>query len=182
MDHDDHLNLMREGIPNPGGIWGEFGSGRGAFTQALAELIGPEGEIYSVDRDRHALSSQAQAVEARLGERSPRMHYLNEDYTRKLDLPLLDGVLMANALHFQRNKHSVLKLIFSYLRPGGRLIVIEYNVDRGNNWVPYPISYKSWEALAKNCGFERKRFLAAKSSRFLREIYSAVSFKPVDED
>ena len=39
MDHADHLYLLKEGIPTPGGVWGEFGSGRGAFTQALAELI-----------------------------------------------------------------------------------------------------------------------------------------------
>jgi SAM-dependent methyltransferase len=182
MDHADHLDLLKKGIPTPGGLWAEFGSGRGAFTQALAELIGPGGEIYSVDRDKHALRSQAQAVEARLGERSPRMHYRSEDYTRPLDLPPLDGVLMANSLHFQRDKHPVLKLIWRYLRPGGRLIVVEYNVDRGNTWVPHPISYKSWEALAQNCGFERTSFLAARPSSFLKEIYSAVSYNPVDED
>lgn len=179
MDHADHLYLLKEGIRAPDGVWGEFGSGRGAFTQALAELIGPEGEIYSVDRDRKALRSQANAVKARLGERSPRMHYLNEDYTRPLDLPPLDGVLMANALHFQRDKRPVLKLIREYLRPGGRLIVVEYNVDRGNTWVPHPISYKTWETLAQKNGFEGTQLLAVRPSRFLGEIYSALSIKPV---
>jgi SAM-dependent methyltransferase len=182
MDHADHLDLLKKGIPTPGGLWAEFGSGRGAFTQALAELIGPGGEIYTVDRDEHALRYQAQTLETRFGERSPRMHYQRADYTRPLDLPPLDGVLMANSLHFQRDKHPVLKLIWRYLRPGGRLIVVEYNVDRGNTWVPHPISYKSWEALAQNCGFERTSFLAARPSSFLKEIYSAVSYNPVDED
>jgi len=55
MDHADHLNLIRKGVPNKGGIWAEFGSGRGAFTMALAELIGLNGEIFSVDKDRRAL-------------------------------------------------------------------------------------------------------------------------------
>ena len=178
MDHADHIFLLKKGVPTPGGIWGEFGSGRGAFTQALAELIGPEGEIYSVDRDQSALRSQVKAVERRLGDRSPKMHYQRADYTKHLDLPPLDGVLMANALHFQRDKAAVLKLIRGYLRLGGRLMVVEYNVDRGNTWVPYPISYNSWEALALENGFERTRFLAARPSRFLGEIYSALSHSP----
>ena len=178
MDHSDHLYLLKKGIPTPGGVWGEFGSGRGAFTRALAELIGPGGEIYSLDRDKNALRSQAQAVEARCGERSPKMHYLNHDYTRPLDLPPLDGVLMANALHFQRDKNPVLKLIRGYLHAGGSLIVVEYNVDRGNTWVPHPISYLTWESMAQDGGFENTRFLAARPSRFLKEIYAAVSFKP----
>jgi len=152
MDHADHLYLLKKGIPTPGGLWAEFGSGRGAFTQALAELIGPGGEIFSVDRDQNALRSQTKSVERRLAEKSPKMHYQLADYTKPLDLPPLDGVLMANALHFQRDKHPVLKLIHGYLQPEGRLIVVEYNVDRGNTWVPHPISYKSWEALAQNCG------------------------------
>lgn len=182
MDHADHLDLLKKGIPTPGGLWAEFGSGRGAFTQALAELIGPGGEIFSVDRDQNALRYQAKSVERRLAEKSPKMHYQHADYTKPLDLPPLKGVLMANALHFQRDKHPVLKLIHGYLQPEGRLIVVEYNVDRGNTWVPHPISYKSWEALAQNCGFERTSFLAARPSSFLKEIYSAVSYNPVDED
>lgn len=180
MDHADHIYLLKESFPTPGGIWAEFGSGRGAFTQALAELIGPEGEIYSVDRDQNALRSQAKAVEGRLAEKSPKMHYQHADYTNPLDFPPLDGILMANALHFQRDKVPVLKLIRGYLRPAGRLIVVEYNVDRGNTWVPYPISYKSWEMLALDNGFERTKLLATRPSRFLGEIYSALSYSPVN--
>jgi len=38
MDHKDHVNLLRNGITNAGGVWADFGSGQGAFTLALAEL------------------------------------------------------------------------------------------------------------------------------------------------
>jgi precorrin-6B methylase 2 len=38
-----------------GGTWADLGSGGGAFTLALADLIGPQGVIYSMDRDRYAL-------------------------------------------------------------------------------------------------------------------------------
>jgi len=178
MDHADHLKLLTKGVPKPGGVWGEFGSGRGAFTLALAEIIGPTGTIYSVDKNEGVLNEQARAIQRRFANQAPRMHYLTSDYTHKLDLPPLDGVLMANALHFQRKKDAVLRLILDYLRPGGSFIVVEYNIDRGNPWVPHPISKKSWEVLAQECGYENTRFLAGRPSRFLGEIYSAVSYKP----
>lgn len=118
-----------------------------------------------------------------MDKRFPGTHLktITVDYTRPLDLPPLDGVVMANALHFQRRKEGVLQLIHSYLRPGGRLILIEYNVDRGNFWVPHPLSYPSWEKLAIKNGFSSTRLLRTRPSSFLREFYSALSFKSGEE-
>jgi SAM-dependent methyltransferase len=181
MDHTDHVYLLRDGVPKAVGVWGEFGSGRGAFTLALAELLGKNGVIYSVDRDKYALNEQARAIQRRFPDLAPEIHYLNANFTKPLYLPVLDGILMANALHFQRNKKQTLMRCLEYLRPGGRFILVEYNVDRGNHWVPHPLSYTSWRSLAHDCGYVNTEFLAAKPSRFLGEIYSAVSFKPTGE-
>ena len=59
MNHRDHVNLLRRGVPEPGGVWADLGSGAGAFTLALAELVGPGAEIYAVDKDRGALRQLA---------------------------------------------------------------------------------------------------------------------------
>jgi ubiquinone/menaquinone biosynthesis C-methylase UbiE len=173
MDHSDHLALLRDGVPGPGGVWADLGSGTGAFTLALADLIGPEGEIYSLDRDQSALRAQKRAMRARFP--AVPVHYYVADFTRRLELPALDGVVMANSLHFQRAKDPVLRLVCSYLQPGGRLILVEYGTDRGNLWVPYPLSYPTWEALARRSGFTDTRLLATRPSRFLGQIYSALS-------
>jgi SAM-dependent methyltransferase len=174
VNHADHVNLLRGGVPGPGGVWADLGSGAGAFTLALAELIGPTGTIYSVDRDRGALREQERAMRARFP--NTPAHYRAADFTRPLELPPLDGLVMANALHFQRDKGPLMQLLRSYLRPGGRLLLVEYNVDHGNPRVPFPLSYNTWEALARACGFAHTEFLAARPSRFLNEIYSAVSW------
>lgn len=180
MDHQDHVNLLRRGVPGSGGIWADFGSGWGAFTLALADLIGPLGEIYSIDKDRSALQDQQRAMRARFPERDPRLtNYLVADFTRRIDLPPLDGAVMANALHFQRHKEEVLAQLYAYLRPGGRFILVEYNIDRRNPWVPYPISYSNWEVLAQQSGFIGTQLLATRPSRTFNQIYSAVSFKPI---
>jgi SAM-dependent methyltransferase len=174
MDHADHVTLLRDGVPGPGGVWADLGSGTGAFTLALADLIGPTGHIYSVDKNPGALREQRRAFRARFPKLT--VHYLSADLTRPLDLPPLDGVVMANALHFQHEKDGVVQLIHGYLRLGGRLVLVEYNVDHGNPWVPYPLSYGTWETLARRNGFANTRLLATRPSRFLGEIYSAVSW------
>ncbi len=178
MNHADHVNLLREGIPARGGVWADFGSGAGAFTLALAELIGPEATIYSVDRDRRALTEQQRAMHDRYP--TVNVHYLNADFARPLDLPTLDGLVMANSLHFHRHKAPILQQVRDYLRPGGRLLLVEYNTDRGNTWVPYPLAYTTWETLARQSGFIDTRKLTARPSRFLGEIYSALSIRPTD--
>jgi ubiquinone/menaquinone biosynthesis C-methylase UbiE len=178
MTHDDHMRLLRAGIPGPGGVWADLGSGSGAFTLALADLLGPDGAIFSVDRDRAALREQERAMRERFPDRT--VTYLAADFTHAIELAPLDGVVMANSLHFQREKEPVLRLVRNYLKPGGRLILVEYNADRGNPWVPYPLSYPTWEALAARVGFIGTRLLATVPSRFLREMYSAVSVRPVE--
>ena len=179
MNHNDHFHLLKEGVPTRGGVWADLGSGDGAFTLALADLLGPEGVIYSVDKDRGPLREQERAMRSHFP--STTVHYLTADFTRPLDLPALDGIVMANSLHYVRDKDPMLRLVRGYLRPGGRLVLVEYNADSGNPWVPYPLSYQTWEVVAGRNGFVGTRLLAKVPSRFLREIYSAVSLLAVNE-
>lgn len=178
MQHADHVALLRAGVPGPGGVWADFGSGHGAFTLALAELIGPGSTLYSIDRDAGALREQARLV----AERFPgvALHTMAADFTRPLApaLPTLDGLVMANALHYisDLNKPRAVRLLKGYLKPGGRWLMVEYNVDRGNPWVPHPLSYPTWEALARQCGFEQVQLLATRPSSFLKEFYAAESY------
>lgn len=177
MDHQDHVRLLRGGISSPGGIWADLGSGRGAFTLALVELIGPEGTIYSVDNDKGALRDQSRAIQKRFSDNQPAVNYVNKDYRQPLLLPALNGVVMANTLHYHDDKAAVLNLIHERLLPGGSLILVEYNSDRGNTWVPFPLSFSSWRSLAEQIGFEGTRLLERVPSSFMGEIYSAISYK-----
>jgi len=175
MNHNDHMNLLRGGAPeNVGGIWADFGSGGGAFTFALAELLGPGSVIYSVDRDGGALRRQERTMTSRYPE--VEAHYITADFTQPLTLPPLNGILMANSLHFVRHKEGVLERIRGYLKKDGRFLLVEYNTDRGNRWVPYPLSFPSWQKLAQKVGFRHTERLATRSSSFLGQFFSAVSW------
>src|SRR5262249_45321379 len=175
MEHEEHVQLLRGGVAEPGGIWADLGSGTRTFTLALADLLGPGGTIYSVDRDRAALHEQERALQARFP--AVTVHPLMADFTNKLNLPPLDGVVMANSLHYVRDKGPVLALIRDYLKPAGRLLLVEYNADRGNPWVPHPLSYPTWERVARQAGYGETQLLARVPSRFLGEMYAAVSFR-----
>ena len=174
MKHSDCIKLLEKGVPAQSQIWAEFGSGNGAFTLALAELIPPDGSIYSVDIDERALNQQKKEMQRQFPDLE--IHCIAADFTKPLDLPSLDGVLMANALHYIKGKESFILKIRNYLKTNGRFLIVEYNIDHGNHWVPYPISFKSWEVLAKKCGFTETQLLSKKPSRYHSEIYSALNY------
>jgi SAM-dependent methyltransferase len=181
VNHDDHVRLIRDGVPrgdnddepHEAPVWADIGSGGGAFTLALADLLGAGATIHSVDRDAGRLREQARALHAAFP--TVTLEFLVGDFTRPLDLPPLDGIVMANALHFVRDQSAVVSYLRHYLKPGGRFILVEYDTDRGNHWVPYPLSYRTWQALAPACGFGATRLLATVPSRFLGAIYAALS-------
>ncbi len=177
MNHTDHVNLLRDGVPtgNAGhSIWADFGSGTGAFTLALADLLGSEGIIHSIDTNADALRTQANEMRRRFPDVLLTTH--THDYTRPIALPKLDGIVAANTLHFQRDALRVLRVLKSYLKEGGRMVVVEYNIDVGNYAVPHPISFTRWQRLANDAGFAHTELLMTRPSRFLREIYSAASW------
>jgi ubiquinone/menaquinone biosynthesis C-methylase UbiE len=172
VNDQDLIELLRTGVDDAGGEWADLGSGAGAFTLALRELA-PTASIHAVDKDAGALRRLREAA----GD-DQQLHILRADFTRALELPPLDGLLMANSLHFIRDKRPVLALVRRYLKPQGRLIMIEYDADHGNPWVPYPISYQTWSRMATENGFVETRFLHRVPSRHLGGIYSALSVNP----
>ena len=140
---------IREAV-EPGGTWADLGSGRGAFTLALADLLGPgrarSGRSIgtpSCSRSRWPALRDLPAVARRAS------CTLVGDFTRPLALPPLDGIVMANSLHFVADPVPVLRQIVGLLRPGGRFVLVEYDADRGNNWVPHPISAARWPGVAE---------------------------------
>jgi len=180
MDHRDHVALLRPGVPRAGGQWAEFGAGTGAFTLALAELIGPGATLYAVDREVGALREAARRVAAQ--NSGLTLVPITADFTKPLPTPLppLDGLVMANALHFvpDRHKDAVVARLKDYLKPRGVFILVEYNADRGNLWVPHPLTFAQWEALAGRAGLRETRLLGVRPSSFLREFFAAGSLRP----
>jgi len=176
MNHDDYVNLLKPADLASGGVWADLGAGAGAFTLALREILGPDTEMYAVDADTARLHDLEQEYGERFGDTS-KLHLLPADLSARLATPPLDGILMANSLHFFSEKEPLLRAVRTLLKPNGVLLLVEYNVDTGNLWVPYPLSFKSFQALAPRAGYTEPRLLRRHASSFLHEFYSAAANK-----
>lgn len=179
MKHADHVNLLRSAVVKGSGAWADLGSGDGAFTLALRDLLGPNVQIISVEKDRERLARQKRNFLAQFPESNIR--YIQGDFMRPLDLPPLDGIVIANVLHFFRDKLPVLRRLHDLLNENGRLVVVEYNVDSGNPWVPFPVSFDTFRPIAASAGFSDPRLIATAPSSFLREFYSALAVKAASQ-
>jgi SAM-dependent methyltransferase len=177
VDHADHVALLRPAV-TPGGTWADIGAGEGAFTLALADLLGPGGRIFAVDRDRAALHENEAAVRSAFPQII--IEPLVGDLTGPLELPPLDGIVAANSLHFvgRERQVGVVAELAGHLVPGGRFVVVEYDADHGNPWVPHPFSEGSWERIASAAGLVDTRPVGRVPSRFLGAIYAAESRRP----
>jgi ubiquinone/menaquinone biosynthesis C-methylase UbiE len=174
MDHTDHVNLLRPADLQPGGTWADFGAGSGAFTLALRELVGPHASIYAVDKDQRALRELEMAHREKFTT-SQNIHSVRADFGGALSLPPLDGIVMANSLHYFKDKEKTLRHVRSFLKLNGALLLVEYNVDSGNPWVPHPLSFETFRTVAPRAGFSEPQLLGTAPSRFLKEFYSAVA-------
>jgi ubiquinone/menaquinone biosynthesis C-methylase UbiE len=170
--------LLSPCIFERGGVWADIGCGEGIFTAVLYEQIGPEGKIYAVDKNRKALSK----LEYNFREIYPKasIYLLHADFKEPLSIPPLDGLLMANALHFVKDdqKARVLEGLSKKLKPAGKIILIEYNTSRSNFAVPFPLNEDRFLELAAYVNLQNPQIVARLPSSFLREMYAGTALAP----
>jgi len=164
-------NLIEDGIDqtNQKQIWADLGAGDGLFTYALSTLIGDDSIIYSIDTDLSSLN--------KIKIRKPvTLKKICADFEKENWSPEpVSGVLMANALHYVKDKERLLKNIADKLLPGGRVIIVEYEMEYSNQWVPYPVGFGRLQEISRSTGFASiKKLNEVPSVYDSRVIYSAV--------
>ena len=170
MTHDEAAKLIAPAVPAHGSRWADLGAGTGTFTRALASLLAPGACVYAVDRDPRALS--ALGTDARI---TPlRADFGDPGAWEALALPPLDGILLANALHFVADQASVLARLAAGLRPGGRLVLVEYEGRPASRWVPYPVSSARLATLLP-AGMSAPVLAGSRPSAFGGTMYAAWS-------
>lgn len=173
MRHEEILDLVR-GAVEPGETWADLGAGEGAFTRGLGEIVGEAGAVWAVDRDPNAV----RALKALGLPGGARLHVREADFTLPMDLPALDGILMANALHFTADQEAVLERISRHLRPGGKLLLVEYDRQRGNPWVPHPVPAARFQEMAERLRLLRPREIGRRTSLYHGQMYAALARAP----
>lgn len=112
-----------------GAVVADIGAGSGVFTGPLAKAVGAAGRVYAVDIDeglvahvaRRAQEQGTTQVRAVLGGfTDPRLP------ARDVDLAFIYDVL-----HHIENRAEYLRNLASYLKPGGRIAVIDFHPELG---------------------------------------------------
>lgn len=149
--------------------WADLGSGDGTFTLALADLLAPGGTIHAMDRDASSL------------RRIPSVHKGVHIVTHRGDFTSetwpfddLDGILMANSLHYVGDQAAFIRGCARHLKPPHRFLIVEYDTTAANPWVPYPVSQIRLRDLFERAGYSSIRVLRSRPSVFRRApLYAA---------
>ena len=170
MQLSQAISLIQHPISKQKSSWADLGCGKGLFTNALSQLLKEGSLIYAVDKNKTALDHLTVKEEINLQK-------LTLDFVKD-DLPFTDlsGVLMANAFHFVKDKNSFITKVFKCLDANRYLIIVEYDTNVANPWVPYPISFNELKSFFEPYNYSTEK-LHQIPSRFRGSIYSAMIFK-----
>ncbi|TKK64637.1 class I SAM-dependent methyltransferase [Ilyomonas limi] len=127
--------------------WADLGCGNGLFTTVLSARLHSGSNIYAVDK---RLPSSLQTANNEITITPVKADFVEDD----LALYGLSGILMANALHYVKNKTALLQKLKTYLLPDAIFIIIEYDTTRANQWVPYPVPFTELQELFAANGFQ----------------------------
>ena len=171
MRLSDAVGLLAEsGVGSLGPTsWADLGCGRGTFTIALADVLAPGSAVHAMDRDRSALakiSSQHKSV---------RITTHQGDFTNTVwPFGDLDGILMANSLHYVDDQASFIRACAPRMA-SRRFLIVEYDAEAANRWVPYPVPKTRLTALFSAAGYSTIRFLGSRASVYRRAaLYAAL--------
>jgi SAM-dependent methyltransferase len=178
MEAREAERLISAAVPPGSGTWADFGAGDGTFVRALAARLGRGARIYAVDRDARALKALVRAS----ASLEAAVAIVQADLQRDFSLPgvepgTLDGMLLANTLHFLPDARGALGRLSSWLRPGGRAVIIEYDRRPPDRWGPHPIDAVDLPALFDAAGLDAPLEVARMASVFGGEMYVAVGLK-----
>jgi SAM-dependent methyltransferase len=173
MDSRDAARLIARAVRR-GETWADLGAGTGTFTVALARLAGPTGAVYAVEREQSAVDALGAVAGENDLERAGIV-VLRADFTERLELPPLDGALLANALHFvdDDEQAQLLRRIADRLVQTGALIIVEYDNRPPSRWVPFPVSLARLADLARIAQLGVPEQIGRRRSMFGGSMYAA---------
>ena len=131
----------------------DLGAGTGVFTLPLAKAVGPAGKVYAIDVDAGLLaivSEKARAAAVKAIET-----IVAGDTNPKVPEPV-DLLFVCDTMHHLPNQAEYVKQFGTLLRPGGRVVIIDFNEG---HWPAghesFAISPAQVDAWMQAAGFRR---------------------------
>jgi ubiquinone/menaquinone biosynthesis C-methylase UbiE len=153
---------------NEASHWADLGCGTGLFTKALASILTAGSLITAVDKNNDSLKNLKGTYN------DVTVETLQQDFTTiTLDTPL-DGILMANSLHYVTSQNNFIKHLKTQVKKEGSIIIVEYDTEKSNPWVPYPVNYNKLKMLFEENGFINIEPIGRQKSVYGAVIYSVI--------
>ena len=142
----DAMNRMERGIEDkiptvveklrlkPGDIVADIGSGSGTFSIPMAKAIAPNGILYAVDIDPKMLEYVADRARKEDVTNLRTILGVNDD--PRLPVKDVDVAFFHRVLHMIEHRQLYLNNTAPYLKPDGRVVIIDKNPEQSpNSWM-----------------------------------------------
>jgi ubiquinone/menaquinone biosynthesis C-methylase UbiE len=143
--------LLREILKVKGGTVAiDLGAGTGAFALRLAPLLGTKGRVYAVDDSADMLG----ILKSR--NPPPNLFTIKADFIKTgLESGIADFCLATFVLHEITEPQKVVEEAYRLLKPGGRLLVLEWRAEFDSPGPPQKIRITSekMESIFRAAGF-----------------------------
>jgi len=155
-------------------VWADLGCGCGTFTLALAHLLADRSTIHAMDTDASALHALPRTYEGVTVE-SWRHDFLAQPWP----FDDLDGVLMANSLHYVQDQLAFVRQVRSRMKARHRFLIVEYDLASPNPWVPHPVGRTALQSLFSQAEYSAVTMLGARRSTCHRgDLFAAMVTSP----
>ena len=111
----------------PGSAVADLGAGTGYFVSYLSAATGPTGKVHALDLEPTMLAWIADHAK-KDGLTNVETHQVTFDSTG-FEANTLDRLLTVNTWHHIENREAYAKHLFSVIKPGGKVVVVDFTKD-----------------------------------------------------
>jgi predicted methyltransferase len=127
-DREEEPNVALDVLQiGPGAFVADIGAGSGYFTEKLSARVGPEGRVFANDVQPQMLEILARRLAVRKIANVTLVQGTIDD--PKLPPASVDLALMVDVYHELSQPQAMLRRVKEALKPGGRLVLLEYRKE-----------------------------------------------------
>ncbi|MBI2924523.1 MAG: methyltransferase domain-containing protein [Verrucomicrobia bacterium] len=145
-ENEENPTLLVQALKlKPGDVVADIGAGTGYLSRRLAQQVGENGLVYANDVQQAMLNLlEKKLAEDHLANVKPLLGTTND---AKLPAGAIDLAIMVDVYHEFAEPHEMLQSICRALKPGGRLVFVEYRAE--DPAVPIKRDHKMSEAQVR---------------------------------
>jgi len=175
--YDKRIQIVDAVGLRPGMTVADIGAGTGLFARLFAQRVGPTGRVYATDVSRWAVVKTT--VLARAEHLGNLTAVVNGEADTGLPPESLDVAFLCDVYHHFDKPWTMLHSIYRSLKPGGRLVLVDYDRVPGRSpaWILEHVPARFDKASVLR-DFEEAGFRLRDEETFLSENYLVVFQRP----